>query len=82
MYFIAFIAMCYVLLKCQGVVFVQSPKKFCQVFFDLELALLKVSVLAYINTVMVFWTVDNTVSKKIMASCQGLIAVILQVYCV
>ena len=81
-YFIALIAMCYLLLKCEGVVFVQSPKKCCQVFFDLELALLKVSVLAYINTVVGFWTVYNTVSYKIMASCQGLIAVNLQVYCV
>jgi len=74
--------MCYLLLKCESVVFIQSPKKCCQVVFDLELALLKVSVLAYINTVVGFWTVDNTVSYKIMASCQGLIAVFLQVYCV
>jgi len=53
--------MCHLLLKVEGVVFVQSPKMCCQVFFDLELALLKASLLAYINTVLVFWAVDNTV---------------------
>jgi hypothetical protein len=58
----AFIAMCYLLLKCVSVAVVQSSKKCCQVLFDVELTLLKVSVLAYINTVLVFWTVDSTVS--------------------
>lgn len=60
--FIAFIVLYDLLLKGASVVFVQSPKKSCQVFFDLELALLKVSLLAYMNTVTVFWTVDNTLS--------------------
>jgi len=60
-YFTASLAMFYLLLKLDGVVFVQSPKKCCQVFFDLQPALLKVSVLAYINAVLVFWTVDNAV---------------------
>ena len=51
---IAFIAMCYLLLKYEGVVFVQPSKKCCLVFFDLELTLLKLSMLAYINTALVF----------------------------
>jgi hypothetical protein len=60
--FYSFVTFFYILLKHEGIVFVQDPKKCCQVFFDLELALLKASVLAYINTVLVFWTVDNALS--------------------